>query len=188
MFRLAEKVYILAKGGAAAMSESDSLTSSQEDYLEAIYHIEEEKKAARAKDIALRLGVNNSSVTGAMRFLSAKGLVNYAPYDLISLTDSGRILAQNIVKRHEALLDFFIKVLCISSEEAENAACRMEHAMPATILDRLRLFVEFLDMCPRAGARYSEDRGYFCLSPTAERDCQRCVTEVSRRLRTLAGS
>jgi DtxR family Mn-dependent transcriptional regulator len=54
-------------------------SSSLEDYLEAIYHIVHEKQAARAKDIVERLGVKNSSVTGALRVLSGKGLINDAP-------------------------------------------------------------------------------------------------------------
>ena len=62
------------------------LSSNMEDYLEAIYHISSKKQAARAKDISDRLKVNKSSVTGALRSLSEKGLVNYAPYDLITLT------------------------------------------------------------------------------------------------------
>ena len=47
--------------------DSAHLTPSQEDYLEAVYRISEEKKAARAKDIADRLNVRASSVTAALR-------------------------------------------------------------------------------------------------------------------------
>jgi DtxR family Mn-dependent transcriptional regulator len=61
------------------MSPVDELSASMEDYLEAIYHIVTAKQAARAKDIAKRLDVNNSSVTGALRTLSEKGYINYAP-------------------------------------------------------------------------------------------------------------
>jgi DtxR family Mn-dependent transcriptional regulator len=46
------------------MAESMTLSASLEDYLEAIFHIVAEKQAARVKDIAKRLSVNNSSVTG----------------------------------------------------------------------------------------------------------------------------
>ncbi len=60
------------------------LTASQEDYLEAIYTISQEKMAARAKDISTHLDVRASSVTGALRTLGGMGLINYAPYDLIT--------------------------------------------------------------------------------------------------------
>ena len=55
------------------------LSAALEDYLERIYLIERKKHAARAKDIAMALGVRASSVTSALRNLSALGLVNYTP-------------------------------------------------------------------------------------------------------------
>ncbi len=133
------------------MPASETLTASMEDYLEAIYHIVRKKQAARAKDIARRLAVNNSSVTGALRTLSEKGFINYAPYDVITLTPKGRLHAEDVVRRHEALMDFFTQVLCVDDQEASDAACKMEHAISRTILDRLIRFVEFLEICPRGG-------------------------------------
>ena len=133
------------------MVASAKLTASMEDYLEAIYHIVNKKQAARAKDIAKRLKVNNSSVTGALRTLSDKGFINYAPYDVITLTPKGRQHAEDVVRRHEALMDFFTKVLCVDEAEASDAACKMEHAISRTILNRLIRFVEFLEICPRGG-------------------------------------
>jgi DtxR family Mn-dependent transcriptional regulator len=133
------------------MAVSDTLTASMEDYLEAIYHIVRKKQAARAKDIARRLAVNNSSVTGALRTLSEKGFINYAPYDVITLTPRGHQHAEDVVRRHEALMDFFTKVLCVDAAEASDAACKMEHAVSRTILNRLIRFVEFLEICPRGG-------------------------------------
>jgi DtxR family Mn-dependent transcriptional regulator len=133
------------------MAALETLTASMEDYLEAIYHIVRKKQAARAKDIARRLAVNNSSVTGALRTLSEKGFINYAPYDVITLTLRGHRHAEDVVRRHEALMDFFTKVLCVDAEEASDAACKMEHAVSRTILNRLIRFVEFLEICPRGG-------------------------------------
>jgi DtxR family Mn-dependent transcriptional regulator len=133
------------------MAASTKLTASMEDYLEAIYHIVRKKQAARAKDIAGRLKVNNSSVTGALRTLSDKGFINYAPYDVITLTPKGHQHAEDVVRRHEALMDFFTKVLCVDEAEASDAACKMEHSVSRTILNRLIRFVEFLEICPRGG-------------------------------------
>jgi len=56
------------------MQSTKTLSASLEDYLEAIYHIVREKKAARAKDISKRLGVNRSSVTGALHSLAERKL------------------------------------------------------------------------------------------------------------------
>ena len=71
------------------MEENNHLSASLEDYLETIFLIVQKKQAARAKDISIELKVKASSVTGALRQLSEKGLINYAPYDIITLTSKG---------------------------------------------------------------------------------------------------
>ncbi len=126
-----------------------TLSASLEDYLEAIFHIVREKQAARPKDISQRLEVGNSSVTGALKALSARKLVNYAPYDVVTLTPTGEQAAREVVRRHETLREFFVKVLAADSALAESAACEMEHAVPAELLDRFVRFIEFVEMCPK---------------------------------------
>jgi DtxR family Mn-dependent transcriptional regulator len=126
------------------------LSASLEDYLEAIYHISEEKRAAKSKDISARLGVNKSSVTGALKALSKRGLVNYAPYDIITLTPEGLAGAESITRRHEVFSEFLESILGVGQEEAERNACRVEHALSSDIVNRLRQFMEFLDERPRA--------------------------------------
>ncbi len=128
-----------------------ALSASLEDYLEAIFHIVREKHAARPKDISKRLKVGNSSVTGALKALAARDLVHYAPYDLVTLTSAGEEAARDVVHRHESLREFFIKVLAADPGLAEDAACRMEHAIPAELVNRFVRFVEFVEMCPRGG-------------------------------------
>ena len=120
-----------------------ALSESLEDYLEAILETVGHKQVARAKDISYLMQVRKSSVTGALRSLAEKGLVNYAPYNLITLTSKGQSIAEEVHRKHQALRNFFIKVLAIDPETAEAGACRMEHAIPPLILER---FVQFLQV------------------------------------------
>ena len=119
------------------------IRESAEDYLEAIFFIAREKKVARAKDIAQRLLVRAPSVTSALRSLAALGLVNYTPYDLITLTEPGLEVAREIVGRHEALSNFFTAVLGVDPLEADEAACKMEHTVPKQIVERLVKYAEY---------------------------------------------
>jgi len=130
------------------MSNKLVLSESQEDYLEAIFHIVDKKHAARVKDIAQRLRVNPASVTGALGLLSEKGLINYAPYDVITLTPEGRKISKDVVRRHEVLRYFFINVLSVDIDIADKAACSMEHALSREILDRLTHFLNFIERNP----------------------------------------
>jgi DtxR family Mn-dependent transcriptional regulator len=155
-----------------------TLSASLEDYLEAIFHIIREKQAARPKDISRRLDVGNSSVTGALKALAARKLVNYAPYDIVTLTPNGEKVARDVVRRHESLREFFIKVLAADPELAESAACRMEHAVPSELVDRFIRFVEFVEMCPHShpglleGFRHHLEKG---CRPTRFDTCDRGV-------------
>ena len=128
--------------------KSAKLTASLEDYLEAIFQIVQDKQAVRAKDIGERLEVGRSSVTGALHALADRGLINYAPYDVITLTAKGSSVAKQIVRRHEALQDFCVKVLSVDAEAAEAAACKMEHAVSEEVLERFVEFVEYVDNSP----------------------------------------
>ena len=161
------------------MSQHDKLTASQEDYLEAIYHISAEKKAARAKDISKRLDVRASSVTGALRNLARIALINYAPYDLITLTDEGQLVAKEIVRRHKALEQFLVKVLGVESNEADEAACKMEHSVPKAIVNRMIKYAEYVDNCPKGGITWDSGFGYYCKHGCSEEDCQHSVSGIS---------
>jgi DtxR family Mn-dependent transcriptional regulator len=164
------------------MAHRAAISSNMEDYLEAIFHISSEKQAARAKDIADRLKVNKSSVTGALRSLSEKGYVNYAPYDIITLTDKGKILAEDVVRRHETLKDFFIKILLLEEEEAEEASCKIEHAISNNILDRIINFVEFVEICPRGGQEWIKGFRRHCEKGDTS---IRCANSISLCLQDL---
>ena len=150
------------------------LSSSLEDYLEAIYHIVRLKGAARPKDIGARLGVGPSSVTGALKALAERLLVNYEPYDVVTLTANGEEIARDVVHRHETLSSFFTTVLAVDPALAEEAACRMEHEAPPELMERLVRFIEFVHTCPRGGPRLLE--GFrFHLESGCRPDCfQEC--------------
>lgn len=176
------------------MAASEALSASLEDYLETIFHLVIEKQFARAKDISKRLGVNNSSVTNALQALAERKLINYAPYEVITMTTKGKRIAKDVVRRHEALKDFFTKVLAIPETEAEDAACKMEHAISRTVLERLIQFAEFVERCPRGGNKWIKGFGYFCNEGDLRESCENCVTlcldeinEKKKRRKSNAG-
>jgi DtxR family Mn-dependent transcriptional regulator len=135
------------------------------------------KQAARAKDIAQHLQVQASSVTGALKVLSERGLINYAPYDLITLTSEGERAARDVTRRHETLKKFFSDILFIDADEAEDGACKMEHAIPPKILNRLVQFADFVEQCPRVGAQLLQQFESFCRSGQIRETCDACLSK-----------
>ncbi|MFU8781063.1 MAG: metal-dependent transcriptional regulator [Kiritimatiellia bacterium] len=144
------------------MAHQLGLSESLEDYLETILLLMREHAVARSRDIAVRLGVQRSSVTGALRALAERQLIHYEPYGYVTLTDAGTKEAERVRRRHEVLRDFMIKVLSVDAEEADATACRMEHAVSKTVVDRLVAFAEFVESCPDAGAEWVRGFGYRC--------------------------
>ncbi len=151
-----------------------TLSESLEDYLEAIYHIVADKQAARATDIALRLKVQNSSVTQALRTLKERGLINYAPYDIVTLTAAGERVAAQVAERHSALRDFLTRVLLLEEETADRNACRMEHVVDSILMERLLAYLDFLDHCPLGSVRMRPDGSFLCALGEKDGNCEKC--------------
>lgn len=124
--------------------KNNDLSASLEDYLEAIFNIAGQSKIARSKDIAKMLCVSKSSVTGALRVLKEKGLANHEPYGYVTLTRAGQAAAAEIARKHSILKSFFVNVLGIETDVAQEAACKVEHALGPAIITRLLLFIEFM--------------------------------------------
>ena len=124
------------------MENNTDLSESSEDYLETILELQENKTVARSKDIAEKLEVKRGSVTGMLKKLAEKELINYEPYGYVTLTPAGKKIAREIEKRHIFLKDFFFRVLGVDEEISDRTACQMEHAMDAKTFKKFKTFIE----------------------------------------------
>ena len=158
------------------MTKRDSLSESMENYLEVILDLEDDSKVARSKDIAERLGVQQGSVSWALKALKEKGMINYSPYSFITLTEEGRTIAEEISRRHSVLRDFLCNILKIDPETAEETACRMEHTIDEKTMRRLTCFIEYIHICPRAGDQWLESFIEYCHTKEHDRKkCDNCI-------------
>ena len=104
------------------------LHESPEDYLETILILSKGNDSVRSIDIASHLGFSKPSVSVAMKKLRESGFVSMDPYGKVSLTDSGRAIAQKVYERHQVLSQWLISI-GVSVETASNDACRIEHVI-----------------------------------------------------------
>ena len=132
------------------MPPKHRVSATQEDYLEAILNLAGERGTARAGEIARALSVHKSTVTAALKALSARGLIHYAPYGVASLSLHGRKMAMEIARRHRLIEKFLTDILLLSPGVARRNACRMEHAIDGETIERLAAFAEFLQNHPMA--------------------------------------
>jgi DtxR family transcriptional regulator, Mn-dependent transcriptional regulator len=123
---------------------NEKLSATLEDYVEAIYRLERDKRTARVRDISELVGVAKSTVNAALKSLASKELVEYEPYELIVLTKKGRRTAIDIVTNHEILQHFLHDVLMLEPEKAEETACKMEHSVDREIIERFACFLAYV--------------------------------------------
>lgn len=163
----------------SVLSARQALSESLEDYLETIHHLVRKNRVARVKDIAARMEVHMSSVTGAVRALAAKKLVHYDPYSYVTLTERGEAIARDVARRHEVLAGFLTKVLGVGAAVAARSACHMEHAIEPEVLKRLIKFVEFMERCPRGGYDWINRFGESCDYGHGRdlQHCERCLLQ-----------
>lgn len=124
------------------------LSKAQEDYLEAIYSIFAEKGFVQNKDIAEKLNVTRASVTGALKHLASKNLIDYKARCEITITCEGLTLAKRIRGKHQLFSRFFKEVLGVEPELADKTACKMEHITSDFIYEKFKIFMHKIEMCP----------------------------------------
>lgn len=132
------------------------ITPTMEDYLEAIYNLSKEKRAIRVRDIAKKLAVKMPTVTNMLKTLSENGLIDYEKYEYLELTEKGSNVGQEIDHRHQILRKFLTDILKIDYDQADEDACKMEHAVSPATLEAFVDFMEFIENCPRGGASWLE--------------------------------
>ena len=101
---------------------------SAENYLETILMLSKKLPVVRAVDIANELGFKKSSVSVAMKQLREKEHIVVSNAGFITLTESGRAIADMIFERHETITSFLTS-LGVPEDVATEDACRIEHVI-----------------------------------------------------------
>lgn len=123
-------------------NENYVMTSSLEDYLEAVFILSEQKGNVRLTDIAEFLGVSKPSVNRAIKTLTQNGFLEHISYGDIVITPEGESYAANVLRRHKLIKQFLINELGVDEKIAEYDACQMEHVMSPVTIDKLYEYLE----------------------------------------------
>ncbi len=117
-----------------------NVNESAENYLETILILSRQLPVVRSVDIANELGFKKSSVSVAMKNLREKQHIAVDKSGFITLTGSGREIAEMIYERHEFLSDWLMK-LGVDERTALNDACKMEHVISRESFDAIKKYV-----------------------------------------------
>ncbi len=104
------------------------INESAENYLETILKLSNTLPAVRSIDIVNELGFKKSSVSIAMKHLREKDYIVVSDEGHISLTNSGRAIAEMVFERHQ-LLTLWLTRMGVPEAIAAEDACKIEHVL-----------------------------------------------------------
>lgn len=113
------------------------LQESGEMYLESILVLTKQRGTVRSIDVSVHLGYSKPSVSRAVSNLKKGGYILVDDAGLITLTDTGKEIAQKIFDRHTLLRDLLIR-LGVDPKTAAEDACKMEHAISDTSFEAIK--------------------------------------------------
>lgn len=116
-------------------------TTTVENYLKAIYHLQEDGAKVKTTAVAERLGVSRPSVSSMLQSLSAEGLVDHEPYRGARLTDQGLIAALSVIRKHRLIEIFLVELLEYDWDEVHAEAEQLEHSVSDKLAQRIDDFL-----------------------------------------------
>lgn len=125
---------------SAATVLAEGLSPTRQNYLKYIYLEEEAQGYARACKLSEALGVTRSTVALTFRDLKERGYITYERYSPIRLTEKGRAIAAELVRKNKIIKHFFSSVLDLDEKMADKIACELEHVISEAVLGRLARF------------------------------------------------
>jgi DtxR family Mn-dependent transcriptional regulator len=113
------------------------LSEAIQDYLKEIYKLERVEGRASTSRLARAMHVSPSSATSMLKKLAALGLLEYAPYRGVRLTESGTKVALEVIRHHRLLEQYLAETLGLPLDELHAEADRLEHALSEELEARI---------------------------------------------------
>ena len=108
-----------------------------EDYLKAVWMLQQQESPVATSRIAERLGLTSAAVTAMVKRLDEQGLLRHEPYYGVRLTAAGELAALRIIRRHRVLELFLVEKLGYAWDRVHDEAERLEHAASDELIERL---------------------------------------------------
>ncbi|MCX6322928.1 MAG: metal-dependent transcriptional regulator [Sphingobacteriales bacterium] len=117
-------------------------TTTEENYIKAIYHLEHEHESVGTNLLSAAMQTKPASVTDMLKKLEAKKLLHYEKYRGFRLSDQGNKLALTIIRKHRLWEYFLVEKLGFNWDEVHVLAEQLEHVSSEDLIRRLDEFLE----------------------------------------------
>ena len=118
-----------------------NMNESAENYLETILILSNSHPVVRSVDVATELGFKKSSVSVAMKKLRESNHIVVSPEGYITLTESGKEIADRIYER-QTLLSSWLERLGVDAQTAAEDACRIEHVISTESFEAMKRHIQ----------------------------------------------
>ncbi|NCD68920.1 metal-dependent transcriptional regulator [Mucilaginibacter agri] len=118
-------------------------TFTEENYLKTIYKLSEGSAPVSTNQLAAILNTKAASVTDMLKKLSEKKLIDYTRYYGVTLTEVGKKIAVDVVRRHRLWEYFLVEKLNFKWDEVHDMAEELEHISSTELVDRLDQFMDY---------------------------------------------
>lgn len=120
------------------------LSRSEENYLKTIYNLSDDgSRPVTTSELAMRMNAKPASITDMMKKLSAKKLIDYAPYYGANITRQGTSDALEIIRKHRLWETFLVEKLGFQWDEVHEVAEQLEHVHSRSLVDKLDQFLGY---------------------------------------------
>lgn len=124
--------------------KSMTLTTAEENYLKAIYHLSEGgKKGVSTNDVAAEMKTKPASVSDMLRKLGEKEVIEYRKYYGVHITDEGKKLALQTIRKHRLWEVFLVDKLNFAWDEVHEVAEELEHIQSPLLTQRLDAYLNY---------------------------------------------
>lgn len=127
------------------------ISQAEENYLKALFHLTneiQEKSEAGTNELAEMLDVTPATANNMLKKLKEKEWVAYEKYGKITLTDKGRNLAVETVRKHRLWETFLYEKLNFTWDEVHEVAEQLEHIQSNKLVEQLESFLDFPETDP----------------------------------------
>jgi DtxR family Mn-dependent transcriptional regulator len=119
------------------------LSTSEENYIKSIYHLQQRDGLVTTNDLAAELNTKPASVTDMLKKLKAKNLLNYQRYQGFALSDEGVRVALGIIRKHRLWEYFLVNELEFGWDEVHEIAEELEHITSKVLVEKLDAYLSF---------------------------------------------
>jgi DtxR family Mn-dependent transcriptional regulator len=113
------------------------VSQAVEDYVKAIYVLEQREGKVTTKALAVALDVAAPSVTAMIKRLHAMRLVRHTRYRGVTLTPAGKRMALEVIRHHRLLELYLVEALGLPWDQVHEEAERLEHVISEELEERI---------------------------------------------------